>query len=352
MVPLAGRCRNRWGPTSDNIFSVIPHSERKMLTLMGGDFLLQRTLDTSVASRFGDHRLMIRRIVFVVVLVSVVARENQAQDAGKRYDFRPTAKAGDRFLTTNETRQTMQAATGGKTLISTEQTDSRSIESTVEAANRDGKPLDYREKTTRHDRNRKMDSSVSLTPAQSNVGPLQDVELEYQFTNGRYEPSLRSGEPSQELDIKLKSPRISVLDEEFLPTVPLAVGESQTVADQKRLKEIFHEFGPETTFLQPLKITLSSVQKIKGTNYAMLRESVKLKTLLPIETGAEVAVVLDVEMTVAYDLDRQYLRQAKVRSSGDGKMSVASQSFDIKLTYSADTYTLKRGPAVDTEEEP
>lgn len=285
----------------------------------------------------------------VVAVISSVIQQADAQEA-KRYTFRPIAKSGDRFISTNDTRQAMKASKGSQTLISTEQSDTRTIEATVVEASNEGKPLEYRERTTKHHRDRKMSSSLSLTPGESNVGPLQDVELAYQFTNGRYEPSLLSGEPSQELDIKLKSPRISVLDEEFLPTVPLAVGETQTVADQKRLKEIFHEFGPETTFLRPLKIQLSSVQKVNGTSYAMLRESVKLQTMLPVETGSEVAVVLDVDMTVAYDLDHRYLRQARVQSAGTGKMSVAGQAFDIKLTYAADTHTLKRGPEVPGEE--
>lgn len=292
---------------------------------------------------------MSRYCVFAILVVGLQDSLGVAQEATpvQRFVFEPTAKEGDCFVSKNETRQTMKAFRGKETLLGTEQTDWRVVEATVVNVDRVGKPQVYRERTTRHDRDRKTVSSASLSsPADVTVGPFQDVELEYALHNGRYTPSRRAGESSKELEFKLKSPRISVLDEELLPTVPLAVGETQTISDSKRLKQVFHEFGPETTFLRPLKITLANVQKVDGTNYAMLRETVRLKTIMPIEAGAEVAVVLDVELTVAYDLDQGYLRQAKVRSTGTGKLGAAGQNFDLKLTYAADTQTIKRTPGV------
>lgn len=316
------------------------------------------------------------RIVGLCALAALGALCIQAETrTAEKYSFRPVARPGDRFVTTNQIRQTVSATLGKQVLSDTNQTDDRQVESTVIKATIAGRPIEFREKTTRHERQRKMTTADGAAGAGgftgggggggggalgglvgdgggggggagggsgTSTGPLEGVELVYRLVNDRYQPSLVAGRKSEEVVTKLKSPRLSVMDEELLPTVPLAVGQSQTITDPACLKASFSEFGPDTKFLRPLTITLESVYQIGNSRIAVLRESTRVETSLPVQAGTDIKMVLDIDYTLAYDLDNQYLRQAKVQTKGKGSMDVYGQKVGMKTTYTADIQTVRR----------
>lgn len=300
----------------------------------------------------GIHQLLSLCALVALAPVSVRGETKQAE----KFAFRPAAKPGDRFLTTNQIRQKVSATLGKQILSDTDQTDERKIESTVIKADSAGRPIEFRERTTRHQRQRKpsaVGGIASLTGATSggggggggsgtSAGPLEGVEIAYSLVGDRYEPSLVAGQQSEELATKLKSPRLSVLDEELLPTVPLAVGQTQTITDQARLKASFAEFGPDTKFPRPLVITLESVHQVGKARIAVLRAATRVETTLPVQAGTDIKMVLDLDFTLAYDLDGQYLRQAKVQTKGKGAMDMYGQKVGMKTSYTADIQTVRR----------
>ena len=90
-------------------------------------------------------------------------------------------------------------------------------------------------------------------------------------TKRTYQPKLISGEKSPDVAKRLALTEDFPLNENFLPTAPLAVGQTQTIRDEDRLRRMFKEMGDGVAFAERPRITLESVTDEGGKKVATLR---------------------------------------------------------------------------------
>lgn len=258
------------------------------------------------------------------------------------YSFSPRVKPGETFLAKSENTLTLTNRRAGRVEGSVRQRDVR--EGLVNVVSAEGmKATALTEETALH--RLAVHTEVGGLPIDQPEadGPLKGVVLrfDYDVSKQTYNPKLVSGESSADVRKRLAMTEDFPLNENFLPTIPLAVGQTQTIRDEDRLKRMFKEMGDGVVFAERPRITLESVKDEGGKRVATLRYAVRAQES-PATAGPDRApMAMAQEATITYDLDGGHVTKV-VSTVAGGRAAAKAGGADYRFeSRTTDSYTKK-----------
>lgn len=246
-----------------------------------------------------------------------------ARGEGPEYTFTPRASSGETFVAKSENTLVLTNRRAGRVEATVRQKDVR--EGLVSILASEGtRATSLTEETTVH--RLAVHTEVGGLPIKEPDadGPLKGVILRYDFDPAKktYKPKLVSGESGPDVSKRLAQTEDFPLNENFLPTVPLSVGQTQTIRDEDRLKKMFKEMGDGVVFAERPRITLESVKDEGGKKIATLRYAVRAQESPTAAGPGRAPMAMAQVATIRYDLDEGYV--AEVVSTVSGARAAAS----------------------------
>jgi hypothetical protein len=250
-----------------------------------------------------------------------------------RYTFKPAIKQGDVITHDAVTKMTLEMASGGKPLLEVKRSENTGFTETIDRLGPDGKVLQMTEATTRNEQTNETLVQGKPIQAPDEEGTLAGVTMRLERQEGgRYKRTLVEGKSSKKVEDKLKKGDRFVMGEDLLPTRPLAVGESETITDPERIKELSEDFGEDSKLEKPPVITLEEVKTVDGRKTAILHEVVTLNGSLPGPGGKPIPMKLNFDIKTTYDLDRNFITGFDTTVNGTGTVEQNNTAIDLKLT--------------------
>lgn len=253
--------------------------------------------------------------------------------AQTRYPFKPSVKQGDVITHDADTKMSLQMAAGGKALLEVKRSEKTGFTETIDKLGPNGKILQMTEATSRNELTNETIIQGKPVQAPNEEGTLagSTIRLERQ-DNGEYKRTLSAGKSNPKVENKLKKRERFVMGEDLLPTKPLAVGESETVADPARIKELAEDFGEDAKLTKPPVITLEEVKTVDGRKTALLHEVLQLNGSLPGPGGTPIPMKLDFDIKTTYDLDRKFISGFTATVRGTGTLKQNNSELDLTLS--------------------
>jgi hypothetical protein len=250
----------------------------------------------------------------------------------EKYTFTPRVKAGDVFTVSTQRVEKLGFEPAG--LMSGSMTRTLEQVTTILEAE-GGRPTRFEERTVKHED--RMTGKVGGLPLDDSRSSLQGVTIRYERVGEKYESTLSEGKLNSEVAEKLRESPVFPLNENFLPTGALAVGESQTFTDQERLTWALKDIKSAVKYEEKPSITLEKVATVDGVKTAFLKLSFSGGSQVPPSAGKE-PETFQARATVLYDLDRGYVSRVETRASlrAGGKINA------INGIATADVVTVNR----------
>ncbi len=254
------------------------------------------------------------------------------------YTFSTQVKSGDVF-----TRRTLQVQTARlqqadekPVFDSTETTTIERRVTVVEAEA--GRAMELDETTLKHAS--RLGSAATGFPAGDPEirGPLEGVTLRYERSGASFKPRLLKGELKPIVASRLKDSESFPLKDNLLPSKPLAVGGSETIAEPDRLDPMFHELSDKQRweYREPPRFTLEKVETIDGVKTAILSLTIAARTRNQAAgTKGKAPGTIDYQATIRYDLDHSYVRRIdakeRIKSLANVNNTPGSATVDVVI---------------------
>ncbi len=247
---------------------------------------------------------MKRTCIFVALVVSAAPAIGQ-----EKYDFKPRVKAGDVFTTNFQASEKVDFQPEG--LLNGTMTQTMEYERHVIEV-KDGRPVRLEERFLKHEE--KLNARAAGIPLDDTKETLKGVSIRYELVGEDYESMLLEGTLNSDVAERLKVSPVYPLDENFLPSKALAVGESEDLSDAKRLNWIVKDADKSVKFEGGPKITLEKVATVDGVKTAFLKLEFRGKALSD-KPDAKEPETIQARATILFDLDQGYVMRVETRGS-------------------------------------
>jgi hypothetical protein len=290
-----------------------------MMTTSSADRAIRRRSEDLGPTIRQEDRSMKRICVFVVLVVSAGPTLGQ-----EKYDFKPRVKADDVFTSNFQVSEKVEFQPEG--LLSGTMTRTIEYERRVLEV-KDGRPVRLDERILKHED--KINARAAGIPLDKTEETLKGVSIRYELVGEDYQSMLLDGTLNSDVAERLKVSPVYPLDENFLPTKDLAVGESEDWPDGKRLGWMVKDAGKLVKFEEGPKITLEKVATVDGVKTAFLKLEFRGKSLSDEPTAREPETCQS-KATILFDLDRGYVMRVETRSTArapgeiNGKKGIAT----------------------------